>query len=70
MIAVIYYYFRTLPLLLTFRVGFRKPSGTFRDAAFEAPTCGGDLCVKLVTQVGDKLKETWGDKSEHKSVMR
>ena len=43
--------FRMLSLLLTFRKGFRKPSGTFRNAGFEHLTYG----LYLQDQFGDQI---------------
>ena len=43
--------FRMLSLLLTFRKGFRKPSGTFRNAGFEHLTHG----LYLQDQFGDQI---------------
>ena len=40
-----------LSLLLTFRKGFRKPSGTFRDAGFEHVTYGLYLRDKFGDQI-------------------
>ena len=45
------YCFRMLSLLLTFRKGFRKPSGTFRDAGFEHVTYGLYLRDKFGDQI-------------------
>ena len=43
--------FRMLSLLLTFRKGFRKPSGTFRNAGFEHLT----YRLYLQDQLGDQI---------------
>ncbi len=45
------YCFRMLSLLLTFRKGFRKPSGTFRNAGFEHLT----YRLYLQDQFGDQI---------------
>ena len=44
MIAVKYYSFQNVSKLLPFRQRFMKPSGSFRNAAFEALTCGSPTC--------------------------
>ena len=60
MIAVIYYCFRVLSLLLGFRQVFVKPSGTFRDAGFEGLTYGCYLRDRLVEHVAPLTVPTYG----------
>ncbi len=44
-------FIRVLSLLLTFRNGFRKPSGTFRSAGFKHLTYGRYLRDQLGDQI-------------------